>query len=268
MLREMLRDGFGKDLKISGGIGNSINDLIVLEPQSAHDASWTEMEVARCIYKRLGWHWKFLERTSIEGPSKKIEKFSCEVKYAEGNEVVTEKRNFYFDISNVDLDGKAVTPVCGINLGAGTGMGLPYQLGWFHFDSFINNEPEYPGMGVTVAYGAPFTKATLYVYTKENLGNQSFIDSKSLENEFSSATRNFFNSNPDAQQIAERLTTNMLFRAFEIGTAYSIITLSSAGEHFFKLRVTLDPSNEKYTFDCMWESVNLILSIANPKGNK
>jgi O-acetyl-ADP-ribose deacetylase (regulator of RNase III) len=31
----MLKDDFGKDLKISGGLGNALNDLIVLESQSA-----------------------------------------------------------------------------------------------------------------------------------------------------------------------------------------------------------------------------------------
>lgn len=49
MLREMLLRDFGVDLKISGGSGNSIDDPMTLEAQTAHDASWTEMEVARCV---------------------------------------------------------------------------------------------------------------------------------------------------------------------------------------------------------------------------
>ena len=54
MLRAMLMRDFGKDLLISGGYGNSATDPIVLTAQSAHDASWTEMEVAKCIYGQLG----------------------------------------------------------------------------------------------------------------------------------------------------------------------------------------------------------------------
>jgi hypothetical protein len=111
MLREMLLRDFGKDLKISGGTGNSIEDPIALDPQSPHDASWTEMEVARCIYGRLGWHWRAIDRSRAG----KIEKLSCEVRYAEGDEVVTEKRAFYFDVSSIGLNDQDVTPACGFN---------------------------------------------------------------------------------------------------------------------------------------------------------
>ena len=70
---------------------------------------------------------------------------------------------------------------------------------------------------------------------------------------------------PDAEKIADRHDSNLLFAAFDIGAAYSIVTLSAVGNHFFKVRATLDPSNEKYTFDCLWESVNTILSMTKPR---
>lgn len=255
----LLRD-FGKDLQISGGTGNSIDDPITLNAQSPHDASWTEMEVARCIYGRLGWHWRALERTR----SGKIEKLSCEVRYAEGNEVITEKRSFYFDVSNIGLGDQDVTPTCGINLGAGTGMGLPYQLGWLHFDGLTNNEEAQAGMGVSVAYGAPSTKATVFIYNK-GLAEISSGNESLLIGEFDQAVADILSAYPDAKKIADRHDGNLIFAAFDIGTAYSIVTLSAVGNHYFKVRATLDPSNEKYTFECLWESVNTILSMTKPR---
>lgn len=264
MLREMLLRDFGKDLKISGGSGNSIEDAIVIEVQSAHDASWIEMEVAGCIYGRLGWHWKAIGRTKMPDCPVHIEKLSCEVRYIEGDQVVTEKRNFYFDLSKVNLAGQDITPSCGVNLGAGTGMGLPYQLGWLHFDQLTNNEDTQAGMGVSAAYSAPATKATIYVYNN-GLQDISSGNTEQLKSEFASARFDFLSFNHQAKQIAERFDDNLMFTAFEIGTAYSIITLSAVGNHFFKVRATLDPSNEKYTFECLWDSVNTILAMTRPR---
>lgn len=265
MLRAMLMRDFEKDLLISGGFGNIAADPIILTAQSAHDASWTEMEVAKCIYGQLGWHWKMLERSKVNGPQGALERLSCEVRYVDDDQFVTETRSFYFDVSQVSLDQAQTTPVCGVNLGAATGMGLPYQLGWFHFDSLIDNEDNHPGLGVSVAYSAPNTKVTLYVYNKGDAAIDGVAQPEKLEEEFQSACRDFLTLNPTAEAIAENSSSNLMFRSFDVGSAYSVVTLSTAGNHFFKLRATLDPANEKYTFDCFWESVNLILAIARPE---
>lgn len=261
MLKKLLLRDFGKDLKISGGAGNFVDDPIIIEVETAHDASWTEMEVASCIYGRLGWHWRAVGRTKQVENSKHIEKLSCEVKYIEDDQLITENRNFYFDLSSVDLGEQEITPACGFNLGANTGMGLPYQLGWVHFTGLTSNEEAQAGMGVTAAYSAPTTHATVYVYNK-GMADIKSSNKGQLETEFASARSDLLAFNANTKQVAERFDDNLLFAAFEIGTAYTIITLSAVGNHFFKIRATVDPSNEKYTFDCMWESVNTILAMA------
>lgn len=224
------------------------------------------MEVTRCIYGRLGWHWKFIDRTRINGLSVHIEKITCEVRYAEDDQIITELRNFFFDLSNIDLGELAGLPSCGFNLGAGTGMGLPYQLGWFHFDQLADNELTQAGLGVSVAYSAPLTKATIYVYNKE-IPDLKSSSTSLLEAEFFSSRNDFLAINPSAIQIAEKFDSNLFFAAFEIGSTYSIITISGVGTHFFKTRVTLDRSNEKYAFECLWESVNTILRMVSPRLN-
>lgn len=260
MLKELLLRDFGKDLKIAGGTGSSIEDPIIVDVHSPHEASWIEMDVANCIYSRLDWHWRAVGRSKLLVGGKHIEKLSCEVKYIEGAQLVSENRSFYFDLSNVEMGQQEITPSCGFNLGANMGMGLPYQLGWFHFAGLTNNEEAEAGMGVSAAYSAPTTQATVYVY------NKGMADITSgLEAEFASAKKDLLVIHEGAKQVAERFDDNLLFAAYEIGTAYSIVTLSVVGDHFFKVRATVNPSNEKYTFDCLWDSVNTILAMTKPR---
>lgn len=256
MIRESLLRDFGKDLSISGGMGGSIDDPIIVDEQSPNDASWTKMEVIRCIFARMGWHWRVEARSRVG----RLEKLCCEVKYPEGDQVITEKRNFYFDLSNIEIHDDDVTPTCGVNLGEGTGIGLPYELGWFHFDKLTNYEENQPGAGVSAAYSAPATKATIYVYNK---GIEDIDSSNELvfDREFESALSDIAKIHSNAMKIAERRDRNLFLSAFEIGPSYSIVTLSVVRGNFFKVRATLEEPNEQYAFECLWDSVNLILSM-------
>ena len=262
MLRAMLMRGFGKNLLISGGSGNSAADPIVLTAQSAHDASWTEMEVAKCIYGQLGWHWKMVERVKVNSPQGALERFSCEVRYVEGTNFVTETRNFYFDVSQVNLESAQTTPVCGINLGANIGIGLPYQLEWLHFDSLTDNEADHSGLGVTVGYSAPNTKFTLYFYNKGNAEIDGIAQPEKIEREFESVCRDLFSVNPGAVMIAEDSQVNLMIRSFDIGGEYSVVALSTLRNHFFKLRATIESLNLEYQVDCFLDSLGLTISVA------
>lgn len=193
MLKELLLREFGKDFKISGGAGSSVEDPIIVEVQSPHEASWIEMEVANCIYSRLGCHWRAVGRSKLLSGSKHIEKLSCEVQYIDGDQLISEYRSFYFDLSNVEMGEREITPVCGFNLGANTDMGLPYQLGWLHFTGLMNNEETEAGMGVSVAYSAPTTQATVYVYNK-GVADIASGNKGQLEAEFASAKRSSYRS--------------------------------------------------------------------------
>ena len=100
-LREMLHKDFGIDLPIAGGWGQSADDPILLTSQDPDEAALVQLEIARRIYGVQGWYWRQIERTSAGVVGADIEKFSSEVKYIEGDQVVTEKRNLYFDLSSV-----------------------------------------------------------------------------------------------------------------------------------------------------------------------
>lgn len=54
-----------------------------------------------------------------------------------------------------------------------SGMTIPSMLGGLTKSRLIDNESEHPGLGISVYYGAPRIKATVYIYT---LGNQHIPD--------------------------------------------------------------------------------------------
>jgi len=262
MLRQMLKDDFGKDLRISGGFGNKPADPIVVEPQSAHDASWTELEVVRCIYRGSGgWRWRMIGRSRVEDAQTIIEKLSCDVWFVKGDQNITQKRNFYFDISQVNIEGAQTTPDCFINVGLGTGMVLPYQLGWCHFNKLTTLEIDHPGLGVTVQYSSPDTKLTVYIYNKGEAVIDGIAEPEKLSEEFLSVWGDILAVNPSVKEIAEKVSPNLIFRSFDVEGAYSVVTLSTAGNHFIKLRATLDKADERYTVECFWESVNALLAV-------
>ena len=105
MLRNLLKDEFDIDLPISGGMGQSINDPIVIGTPDKLVASRVEMDVLRCINKQLGRHWRLTSKLRINDDLNcHIEKVSFEAKYQEGDKIITDTRNFYFDISSLALD--------------------------------------------------------------------------------------------------------------------------------------------------------------------
>ncbi len=262
MVRDLLIRDFGIDLPISGGRGSSIGDPIIINTQSAHEASWIEMEYVRCICARFGWHWRAIGREIIDDANGRIERLSCEVKYPEDDQVITERRNFYFDISEVDLQGAHTTPICGINLGD-TGMGLPYQLEWLHYDNTVNFEDEQPGMGVSAEYSAQKFKVSIYVYNKQKSQIDSLKNREEYEDEFSQSVSELISFNPTAILFDEGERQNVLLNVFDVDSFYTIITLSTLGNNFVKIRATLEPSFYGYVFDCFWESVNRILEIVD-----
>ena len=258
MLKELLEQDFGKSFPISGGDGQSITAPIVIDDESPFNASWIEMEIASCIYLPSQRQWRVIGKELLSDNGKVIEKVACEVKFPEGDQVVTEKRNFYFDLSNVKLGEMTHTPPCGFRVSEAINFFLPYQLEWLHFNKMTDNEAENPGMGVSVAYSAPHLQATIYIYTKQH-EHIHFKDTEALyESEFQTAQADLLTIHPEAKPLNEHRDENMLYKAFDIDNDYSAIMLSTAKNHFFKTRITMSGTNDSYVFDDMMRSLSFI----------
>jgi hypothetical protein len=255
-LKQMLRDDFGKNLPIDGGFGASIDEPIRITTADPFQAALAQLEVARCIYGINGWYWRTLGRAETESHQARVEKFSSEVKYIEGDEIITEKRNFYFDITSVDLPSDQQLPEVRIPLPGIESLSLPWQMGWFHFDNLTNNEVEHPGLGVSVAYSAPEAKMTIYAYNK-GMGEKIKNDPDgTAKPEFDQAIADFVSVNPTATSIQEHEEGGVRLRIYECEGALSVVLLAPFQDLFFKLRLTLSAVREPFMVDCAWFTVS------------
>lgn len=257
----MLFKDFNKNLPISGGFGQSVDEPIVITTPDPEDAALTQLEVARCIYGFNGRYWRLIERTAVPTDAGRIEKMSCEIKFIEDDQVITETRNFYFDLSAVELRNDGVLPNTNIPLGDRFGVRLPWQVGWFHFDRLIDNETDNPGLGMSVAYSAPEAKLMIFAYDKGQ--SQAIIaqpDESAVE-EFNQSTRDFEVMHPNAEILREYDHLGVRFKTYDENNVFSVVLLAPLRDFFFKLRLTLDSANEAYMFECAWSTVMAFASM-------
>ncbi len=263
MLREQIKRDFGLDLPISGGNGGSIEDAVVIETDEISEVSWVEMQVLRVVLGIRGWHWRCFDKQIVMSEKGElIEKVKFEAKYIKDDLVSIDKRNFYFNLKNLKIDDKKFTPLPSISL-RNLSMVLPYQIGWLHYDSLIDNEAEYPGMGVSVAYSMPNSKATIYVYDKL----EKLIDSKDnptqFEREFDGAVSDFMAMNSNMGEPTYHKSAGVLSCVFVADANYSIICLGTYANKYVKLRLSSDDSLEAYKFHCIQDSTGAFCSFFN-----
>lgn len=254
-LKQMLLDDFGKNLPIAGGLGQSVDEPIQIMTSDPVQAGLAQLEIARCIYGINRWYWRATESMAVPSSTGPLEKFSSEVKYVEGDKIVTEKRNFYFDISAVDIPKGQQLSNVSVPLPRMAGLGLPWQLGWFHFDGLIDNEIDHPGLGSSVAYSAPQAKMTIYVYDK-GMGEQIEVDPDAAAKiEYLQALSDFESMNPTAQPIREHEDGGVRLKIYDSGEVLSAVLVAPFQNIFFKLRLTLEASNEPFMVECAWFTI-------------
>ena len=264
MLRKLLQEDFNIDLPISGGMGQSASDSIVIESPNKNVASRVEMDILRCINKQLGRHWRLVGKLRIHADlNSAIEKVSFEAKYPEDDQIITDTRNFYFDISALALSEEETTPSCYVSVGDDGRFNVPYQLGWVNFTNSIDNETVQAGAGLSVAYDAPCNKVTIFIYDKALAVIDPVIAPTLLEDEFSQARADILTRNPQAKQINSVSEDNFRFSAFDIDGDYSAVMLGIKENNFVKTRATMFETKEQYVFNCLMESLTAITALTN-----
>jgi len=264
----MLFKDFKKNLPISGGFGQSFEEPIVITTSDPENAALTQLEVARCIYGFNGRYWRLLKRTAVPTDVGRIEKMSCEIKFIEDDQVITETRNFYFDLSAVELRSDEALPNTTIPLGDRFGVRLPWQLGWFHFDRLIDNETDNLGLGMSVAYSAPEAKLMVFAYDKGQ--SQAIIaqPDESAAEEFNQSTRDFEIVHPSAVVLREYEHQGVRLKTYDENNVFSVVLVAPFRDFFFKLRLTLDSANEAYMFECAWSTVMTFASMVSNNEKK
>lgn len=237
-LRDMLKRDFGLDIKIAGGNGQSRDDPIIILNSNQFDASMTEMHILRAIGKGRGILWRTVKRISLENNRVSTEQIKIETKEVTPSEIITQLENYYFDVSKATVPGKLLPKVI-TYLDSRTKLGLPYELGWLHYDGMTDNEPTDAGLGQSIYYGAPGIKATIYVYDKDIIEIPSDIDSSVVRNEFEVAVSDFMEINPVASSFSGlSKSKTLLLQSFKIDDDIGVVALGVFRGKFIKLRIT------------------------------
>jgi hypothetical protein len=237
-LKDMLQRDFGLELKIAGGYGQSRRDPIVVLDSNPIDASMTEMQVLRGLGMGRRIYWRALARTPLDNGQLSLEQIKIEAKKVTASELITTRENYYFDVSKAAVHGKCLPEVIAFSDNR-TKLGLPYELGWLHYDGVTDNEPTTPGMGQSIAYGAQGIKATVYLYDKKRRDIPADIDASVVRDELEIAVSNIIELTPTASQAGELAKDrNLLIQTFNIDGELSLIGIGVFQGKFIKLRMT------------------------------
>jgi hypothetical protein len=210
-LRDMLKRDFGLELKISGGHGLSRDDPIVVLNSNPLDASMTEMHVLRALGKEHSIIWRTLARTSVENDRVSLEQITIEKIESIASEISIQRMNYFFDVSMAVARGKFLPTVIAFS-DKGSMLGLPYELGWLHFDGVTDHEPAAAGLVQSIAYGAPGIKATVYVYDRMLTDIPSDIDASVVRNELEVSVSELMKAQPTASPLGETNSKLLLRR--------------------------------------------------------
>lgn len=237
-LKEMLLHDFGLDLPITGGLGQSPNDPIIISSSSPEEVAHTEVNVLRCIGKGRRIFWRTLEKSSQAQGGLWLEKIKIETKQITEKEIITQRENYYFLVETQALEEKPI-PVA-VKIGTGkAAISLPTEIGWFHFDSIIDNEPSHPGLGQTLYYGAPGSKVTIYVYNSQLSDIPDGVDSEIIRGEFKKAVLDILKLNQEVKLTGQpQKGETLLLQGIEQGENLGLLALKAHNSKFIKLRLT------------------------------
>jgi len=239
-LRDLLLRDFGKELPISEGWGKK-DDPIVITVQDSQEVSRTELEVIRYIAKVHGWIWRKVGHDVFADEDGRIEKIYIDVKYIENEfaeEVITEKRSFYFRVMLNENEDVVQTPKIELS-GAFSDFKFPFNIGWIHFDKIINNEKVIPGAGFSIAYSAPFINGMFYVYRDDREVKILKKTTSSTQTEYSAIIKSIISHDKQAKIIIDEYD-GVIFRiCYQTIKGYSFIILAPYNDIFIKFRMSL-----------------------------
>jgi hypothetical protein len=258
-IRTLLKKDFNIDLNISGGDGKK-DAPIIIQDKDRSAAALTEIQVLRGLGRGRGILWRTQGKNLFESNGKKIEQFKIETKEVSETKIVTQLENYYFDISASEKN-KISLPDAEVNLPNNLGS-VPFDFSWLHYSSLENNEIEYPGYGVTIAYGSPGIKGTIYIYDNKLDHIPSDINNIEVIKEFEKSKIDILKVHADTQSLAdEYISTVIRVEKMIVNGEKSILGLGVYKGKFFKVRISNidDPVLNEAVLQCV-KAIELFLS--------
>lgn len=235
MLKNILQESQGVSLNIDGGMGQKEADPIRLLDDEAVSASQTLFLTLRAIGRSRGVLWKTLslDRISIQ-PECSIYRVRLEVVLVTPEEEIKTVESYYFKARYNDHENAflGMSMACDPRLP----FVVPYELGWIHFDQIRDFEIQENGLGLSLAYGAPGVKATLFQYNRAQIDLSAPDVAKS---EFLDANDQFLSANPSAVRIADRQSFSEIYLSwYSLNDDVCVVGVAIVRGYFLKVRIT------------------------------
>ena len=253
-IKDLLKKDFNLDVDISGGFGQSREDPILVLSKTESEALRNELLVVRSLISGANLEgqrtllWRSIGINLIEGPSPNIIQHKIETKEILKDEIITEKRNFYFSRKNLEISPSHILQGQVIAYeDQKINMHFPDGLGWLHYKSMKDFGPEKPELGYSLAYSAAGIKATIYVYPfRDQQKSLSSILKTEMENSRRDIVHYYgeeaIEGDWDVQQLDDNLMYCFMYNeetSFKVVGCYpslSWLTISGKNDYYIKMR--------------------------------
>ena len=233
-LRQSLKEDFGLEILVQSGNGLR-NDPFVLERCSATDATRTQLNLLRGLGRGRGEMWRLLQAEPI-APA--VQCLRINTALFTRNQIITETRAYYFDVSRVDGVPDASIPLVEWTNPRTTFCAV-YQIGWLHFDRVVEANKIKHLLDTSLQYSSFGAKAAIYVYGSADRSLQELTPAESRAKELRTVCNQISAMQPNAE-APWPVHTNEPFalQAFLSGDEMTIAGIAVLGTHFLKLRLT------------------------------
>jgi len=258
-LAASMKEDFGIDLPLGNGRGQSRCDPVEVVTKDATQAYFAEIKYVQTLFEIQKVHWRYLKTNRLTGEGNKpLHQTQFEVKFPEGANIVTETRNFYFDVSQVHFDVPG-RPQKKCQVPYPFNAGMPEHLAWMHFQAITNNEAEEPGMGSTLNYQSPSSYMGVYIYDKQLGGVLANPTDELLSAEMEDAAKNVADLNPHITEISRDECEGVKLRIYRNGDSRSLLGVTVALSCFVKFRITIPEGNDRFHVETAYQSMIALL---------
>jgi hypothetical protein len=253
-LREALKNDFGIDVLIKCGHGLR-DDPFVIEPCSAADATRTQLNLLRGLGRGRRELWRLLQAETVRDIGPAMQRLQIEAVSFTPQEVSTEVRGYYFDVSEVNGVPDAGTPLIEWT-DPRTSFSAVSQIGWLHFDRSIDNSGD-ERLDTSLQYSAIGAKATIYVY-----GSVGHPATEWRAKELHSVCSEVRSMHAHAEMPwPVRLAEPFALQYFLINENLSVAGIAVVGRHFLKFRLTYN--DDPKMRELMNETIGEVARLAN-----
>lgn len=238
-LTDFIKHHLGETFPLVGGHGTRLEPTL-FNVSDKHLFAKCQMLLLDTLLKPTGFYWRCVNKSLVTSDGKPLEKIDIEVIELTETEKVTENRGYYFDISNIDLNGQISPSYC--EVAPDPSVKMLFEIGFLHFKGFTNYELDQPGLGFAVAYSAPKIEATIYVYDQNRESVPEDLTDPIVVNEFENSAKGISIQHPGAEAWEDPPYTgtnlSRYFRMDPDGNKVSAIIFTTSSDRFIKLRIT------------------------------